>query len=407
MHSQWVQLNTDTVHDYSAIYFLNKDTGFVCGIENFTSGDGIVLRTLNGGDYWDTIRLSGRGWLMDIQFLDINSGLTGGQDGGIYETSDMGLTWTPFPSCSFFSDFSSFYFLNNDTAFVLSFAGDLKRYTPGSIPACSLINYVGATGFLPGTGRISFFDNIGYVAGGNGIFLKTNDNGVSWQNFNCDSTVYVHDAIMVDQNQIVVVGGTAWTVPFEFGASMVSFNGGLTWTNPNVFSPHDILAVDFYNSNVGVCVGGYNSIFSTTNSVGSIWNTTDAGLSWSLVDSSYSDQLTDVLVVNDSLAFAVGMNGKILRNKTPFGSVGVNDLRPKSFSIYPNPFTNTFKIVHEILQYFVHVTIMNSSGVSVWNDNLLNGKELVIDSSLWPGGVYFVRIISSEQTTMHKIIKMK
>ncbi len=28
---QWIQLNSDTAHDYSTIFFLNPDTGFICG----------------------------------------------------------------------------------------------------------------------------------------------------------------------------------------------------------------------------------------------------------------------------------------------------------------------------------------------------------------------------------------
>lgn len=407
-HSQWVQLNTDSVHDYSAIYFLNSDTGFVCGVENYTSGDGIILRTLDGGDSWDTTRLAGTGWLMDIQFLNSNIGFTGGEDGGIYKTTDMGSTWTPFPSCSFPYDFASFYFHNSDTAFVLSFDGQLKIYTPGTIPTCSIIGNVGATGFIPGTGEVSFYSNsIGYVAGGNGKFLKSIDFGNSWQNFNCDSSLYIHDAKMIDFNQIIIVGGTSWTNSNEFGASTVSFDGGVSWSTNNIFSPHNIMATDFYNNNFGICVGGANSIFSTTYSVGSIWSTNDAGMNWMLVDSSYSDQLTDILIVNDSLAFAVGMNGKILRNKALFGSVGIEEVKQESVSIFPNPFSKYIKIVRDEKHQISSISILNSSGMLVSKDTLLSGKQWIVDTSLWSIGVYFLRIVTSERSTIHKIIKIE
>ncbi|MBK8415940.1 MAG: T9SS type A sorting domain-containing protein [Bacteroidetes bacterium] len=141
--------------------------------------------------------------------------------------------------------------------------------------------------------------------------------------------------------------------------------------------------------------------------MGSIWSTNDAGMNWMLVDSSYSDQLTDILIVNDSLAFAVGMNGKILRNKALFGSVGIEEVKQESVSIFPNPFSKYIKIVRDEKHQNSSISILNSSGMLVSKETLLSGKQWIVDTSLWSSGVYFLRIVYSERSTIHKIIKIE
>src|SRR5688572_15690808 len=91
---QWTQLNVDTTHSYSSVYFLNSDTGYISGYDDLPPFDGIILRTLDGGDTWDTTRISFGVWLMDIQFINDSTGITGGHDGGMFRTTDLGNTWS-------------------------------------------------------------------------------------------------------------------------------------------------------------------------------------------------------------------------------------------------------------------------------------------------------------------------
>ena len=232
------------------------------------------------------------------------------------------------------------YFLNSDTAYLQGFGGEIRRYTPFSSPSC--LNYFNAMAqcFFPRTGTVDFIDNqIGYVTGGKGKFVKTTDRGITWNHFDCDTNLYILGGKMTNPNHIVVVGNE--------GKYSVTNDGGLSWSIPNSLNPQPMMAVDFYNSQVGYCVGGFSSIYYIVNTIpnGIIWYTLDGGNSWSLVDSSYSDQLIDVKVISDSLAFAVGLDGTILRNQSHFSTTGIETTNPNiHLNIYPNPFSNEIKI---------------------------------------------------------------
>ncbi|MBL0342262.1 MAG: hypothetical protein IPP71_15945 [Bacteroidetes bacterium] len=294
---------------------------------------------------WDTTFLAIS--LADISFVNDSVGFTGGQDGGIYKTTNTGDSWSFIGSFGNNNDFSNIYFINQDTGIVHDFYGTIGLFTPAVFPPSSYILNSTADTWFPGTGELSRTQNIFYVAGGYGKFLKSFDNGSTWNFFNCDSNLYLFDAKMIDQNNIVIVGGTdTQLTSIEYGKSTVSNDGGLTWSTPNQFAPHDIVGVDFYNNQIGYCVGGINSVwFFNPNAVGSLWQTSDGGYNWTLVDSSYSDLLTDIQVVNDSLAFAVGFNGTILKNATHYASLGLNpsDII-QSISIFPNPFNANLTI---------------------------------------------------------------
>jgi hypothetical protein len=231
VHGQWIQLNTDTLFDYNSVHFINPDTGFVCGSVNL-GWDGVIVRTMDGGTSWDTIILPIS--LADISFVNDSVGFTGGQDGGIYKTTNTGDSWSFLGGFGNNSDLSNIYFINQDTGLVHDFYGNIGLFTPGFLPPTSLILNSTADTWFPGTGELSRTQNIFYVAGGNGKFLKSFDNGSTWNYFNCDSNLYLFDAKMIDQNNIVIVGGTATQLTsIEYGKQfqMMADSHGQLQTN--------------------------------------------------------------------------------------------------------------------------------------------------------------------------------
>ena len=89
------------------IYFLNKDTGFICGY------NGQVVRTYNAGIKWDTLKTNTIGQLNAIRFSDKNNGYAVGAYGVIIKTSDGGKTWSTEPSFSYNSFFTIYNFNTN------------------------------------------------------------------------------------------------------------------------------------------------------------------------------------------------------------------------------------------------------------------------------------------------------
>ncbi len=409
VQGQWIQLNTDTLFDYNSVHFINPDTGFVCGSVNL-GWDGVIVRTMDGGTSWDTTILPIS--LADISFVNDSVGFTGGQDGGIYKTTNTGDSWSFLGSFGNNNDFSNIYFINQDTGLVHDFYGNIGLFTPGFFPPSSLILNSTADTWFPGTGELSRTQNIFYVAGGDGKFLKSFDNGSTWNYFNCDSNLYLFDAKMIDQNNIVIVGGTDTQLTnIEYGKSTVSNDGGLTWSTPNQFAPHDIVGVDFYNNQFGYCVGGINSVwFFNPNAVGSLWQTSDGGYNWTLVDSSYSDLLSDIQVVNDSLAYAVGFDGTILKNATHYTSLGLNSNDfIQNISIFPNPFNTNLTIQLPNFQpKAIEINVFDITGRVITQEALNStNQKIVLNSETWSDGVYFIQMKLSNSIIVKKAIKQK
>ncbi|MBK6641922.1 MAG: T9SS type A sorting domain-containing protein [Bacteroidetes bacterium] len=217
---------------------------------------------------------------------------------------------------------------------------------------------------------------------------------------------------MIDQNNIVIVGGTDTQLTnIEYGKSTVSNDGGLTWSTPNQFAPHDIVGVDFYNNQIGYCVGGINSVwFFNPNAVGSLWQTSDGGYNWTLVDSSYSDLLSDIQVVNDSLAYAVGFDGTILKNATHYTSLGLNSNDfIQNISIFPNPFNTNLTIQLPYSQpKAIEIIVFDITGRVITQEALNStNQKIVLNSETWSDGVYFIQMKLSNSIIVKKAIKQK
>ncbi|HTL80826.1 MAG TPA: YCF48-related protein [Bacteroidia bacterium] len=70
------------------IYFLNKDTGWVCG------NNGKIVRTIDGGLTWTQFTIATTDDFQTITFKDGLHGFAGSSNGTMYKTSDAGQTWT-------------------------------------------------------------------------------------------------------------------------------------------------------------------------------------------------------------------------------------------------------------------------------------------------------------------------
>lgn len=119
----WERIKIDTTLNFEDIFFVNSQTGFLCGDKylgrsddggitwkriipdslnesfinlffvdashGWVTGDGVLLRTQDGGATWQKAY---RGPVFDVQFFDANNGyITNGLQ-GLYKSSDGGLT---------------------------------------------------------------------------------------------------------------------------------------------------------------------------------------------------------------------------------------------------------------------------------------------------------------------------
>lgn len=85
------QVNFSGNNMLNNIYFLNKDTGYVVG-------NGILLRTLDGGDNWEVQRFPGCNFT-EVRFIDFNNGVLAGVNGSstiAFRTTNGGGVYKPF-----------------------------------------------------------------------------------------------------------------------------------------------------------------------------------------------------------------------------------------------------------------------------------------------------------------------
>jgi photosystem II stability/assembly factor-like uncharacterized protein len=341
----WTEIASGTDEDLNSICFINSDTGWIVG------GYPTILKTSDGGSTWNQIssNLSNYIYLKDVYFSNSNIGWVLSK-GNIYKTIDGGMNWSiqfTAPSLTFLE---SFYFFDENKGIAVGSSGSGKVYltTNGgnnwienSLFGASWIYDVYFSDELNGwavglrasqitissdmwggisidivnpfvtmwhttdggtnwsqrdflySGRlygVYFSDSdIGWAAGEQGIVLKTEDGGSSW-NF----TKNIHDL-----NAIHFFNLSSGISVGETGTLQISSDGGDTWkliSGSGTFN--HLLSVQFLNQNVGLAVGAK----------GTILNTLDGGNTWS----DYYIQYNNKNTTWTSVCFLDSQNGYIL-----------------------------------------------------------------------------------------------
>ncbi|MDX5321512.1 MAG: YCF48-related protein, partial [Bacteroidota bacterium] len=99
----WNALTPSFVVTYKDLFFLNKDTGFACGVAGVT----FVIRTTDGGQTWQQVLTQNGGSFQSL-------GMTANQTlvlvgSGIWKSSDLGINWR-YSASAPQSDFDQYLF---------------------------------------------------------------------------------------------------------------------------------------------------------------------------------------------------------------------------------------------------------------------------------------------------------
>jgi photosystem II stability/assembly factor-like uncharacterized protein len=213
--TSWSQLWTGTNQGIEGISFPDLNTGYVCG------WSGYFAKTTNGGSTWNT-QTPGNDiyYYTDVVFKDAQHGVAFAQTNsgaGVYVTSNGGSTWTtatgvagiPYGAC----------YVSGSTYYLVTNGGSIQRSVNDGLSWSTV--YTGA-GLLLG---IDFYNsNIGIAAGEDGWIYKTFDGGATWQpQQTAFGNPLWHDFAWATQQDVYSVGTpeTIWK----------STNGGTTWAN--------------------------------------------------------------------------------------------------------------------------------------------------------------------------------
>ncbi len=393
--AQWTEIFNDTNYFWiSDVKFLNNDTGYACGSWENNPFPGIILKTTNGGVTWDSTWVNY--WPMSMSIVNDTLIYCGGEDGFYSKTNDAGNSWNREGSIAGVEDVSSIYFFNQDTGLAILFGGGIFNTTDG-VHWGDSVQYPGNS-FFPNNSSIQFLnDTDGFIAMKK--TYKTSNAGGTWQELYIDSNRYFTSLYMKNHNEGIAVD--------DSGHFSLTSDGGLTWTIPQYLGPYPFYDVAFVTDSIGYIIGGNDDFhyLPSTNEIGVIYVTGDGGNTWSLMQ-TFDHALTSLFFVNDSVGYAVGHRGKILKI-TNANRVGISEVEMQNdFSISPNPTSFTFTITTTAQLQNAQLEIYNVVGEKVSSQQFAIGsqKQVTIDVSKLPSSIYFVKVKSEKWSAMRKLV---
>ena len=333
-------ITPELLNDYLlAIYFQDELTGFI-------SVGKKVLKTIDGGNNWETVLESLTFYITDIFSPDNVHLYVTDYHGNIYISDDNGANWTNTRIGSS-GDLRDCQIINDSVAYALS-AFELLKTNNGGNSWNTLSTFPGGGGFTFGTCFHFINENIGFIGGTNFLF-KTEDGGVSISenDFNFDNPIrdiyFLNNdkGILITYNSIYLTEnqGATWSLveSTAYVLNKISFidqqygyivtndgllstsNGGLTWT--------EVLA--------SANAGGHDVVFQDIDNGyilrnGTVSKTTDGGNTWR--KTNLSGNLGDIFFWDDTIGYGL-TGGSYLENNSS-GFVKTTD-GGQSWSIKP------------------------------------------------------------------------
>lgn len=391
---QWKLIsNQDTLIWYYDVATTPDSTVFVCGYSN---NSGIILKSQNYGNSWDTTTFINGYGCYDISFPTNVIGYVKQSPGNLYKTIDGGNSWNLINDSVWASPSGDLLFINPDTGFSSYQDGGAGFYRTidGGFTWNQIIdtNLTGGQQYIGGREMI-FNNGKLYNTGGN-FYMKSLDYGVHWQTITNDSVYNSNYAISVFNDTVWIAGYTNSYPPLlNFGIVSRTTDGGLTW---NIWDNQQIYL--FQDMKMISNLEGYlvNFFYDSTYA---FMKTIDGGISWCRQqwtgNNQYFFHLNSIDCINDSICFAVGNNGTIFR--TLNGGGQLLDLYTHKdvtyFNIYPNPFSNYATLEFNYLGNKKYVlNIYNDMGQRITEINDITSGQIRIDRNDFKSGFYIFEL---------------
>jgi len=358
--------NSFTYFPFNYYFWLAQDVYFVNSNNGVVVGSGII-KTNDGGNSWnvtiDNIQM--RGWMYDVMFTDANSGYSVGQTydnsyssywGVIYKTTDGGGSWSNSTITYENQNQNTEFRAVHSTGAGIIYAGGLNTMSTNSL-------------------------------------FKSIDNGNSWSALN-----FFHDV-----NSIWFASLDTGYIASNAGI-FKSTDAGITWNNI-LSTAQALFSINIRNA-FGFAAGAS----------GMIYKTTDWGASWTLMTSPVTNQtLNRVFVVSNTLAYAVGTGGTILKYEDIMTGIKEGSNHQKEYSLsqnYPNPFNPETKITYNIPKSgSVILTVYDATGriAAVLVNQFMNAgnHEVSFNASGLSSGVYFYKLITNNYTETKRMVLTK
>ncbi len=91
----WTPVASPIIRNFNSVWFSNPNNGIIVGGNETNDSIRVILRTIDGGDTWTVIKDELGGWLMDVTFVDADTGYAVGDRATVLKTIDGGQAWSP------------------------------------------------------------------------------------------------------------------------------------------------------------------------------------------------------------------------------------------------------------------------------------------------------------------------
>jgi photosystem II stability/assembly factor-like uncharacterized protein len=386
-YSDWELTTSATSNDLLNVLFVNSNTGYACG------DIGTIIRTTNGGINW-TALVSGTNEVltsMAVNPANINVVYAAGFNGALLKTTNAGNNWTVQTVGGLYN---AIIFTDANTGVAAGLGGTVYRTTNGGN------NWVNVD---PGIGSITIHTlciGSGVIYGGcaSGKIIKSTNNGLNWSNYQTTSSFAFYGIYFSNDVTGYAVDNT--------GRFFKSSNSGVNWSQISMHSGTKFAVV--YNG-IDLFLCGVQ---------GKILKTTNKGVNWITQNTGTTIDFYDMQFVNQNVGFAVGEGGSIYRTSNGGEPIGINNastLIPGEYSLsqnYPNPFNPSTKFKFSLpAGGKVEISIFDSKGsiTEVLFNNELPAGEYEADWNAggYASGVYYYRIRTGSFTETKKMILLK
>ena len=271
------------------------------------------------------------GMLQDVYFMDNQNGLVVGGSGLMLMTSDGGKTWEKMevdmrppgagqrpggagggpPGGGFGrggpAPLYNIYFVDENVGFIIGGGGTILKTEDGGKTWVRKIAMSDAPGRggnprplranLMGIQMIS--ETTGFIAGTENTILKTTDGGETW--VGSSERARVGETRNNLEGIWFVSPTTGWVIG-SFGTLLHTADGGETWEKRDPGFDNNLFGIHFLDENTGWISG----------QEGLILHTTDGGATWNQQEVESYDDLHDITFVDAMVGWAVGGYNSIL-----------------------------------------------------------------------------------------------
>ena len=337
----WSGLNpVFTAGELLSSSYLDANTIVAVGVHDIAGGDGLVMRSTNGGSTW-TADTNIPTKLFDVSFANATSGWISGEDGYIARTTNGGTSW--------------------------------QQQSTGTGEDIFSIDFVDANeGWAVGT-----VDSIA-------VIMHTTNAGANWTMQISGVTEPLFSVFFVDDMNGWAVGAN--------GTIIATADGGTAWIPKTSGVLNDLIDVSFVSASNGWAVGGGGTILMTT----------DGGNTWTPQASAATGDINSIDMLTVNSGWLCGKNGQI--QYYGFPSVISEYSSTIELNVHPNPATDRINVVLEDHKGKWSVRLYDITGRLQLQGFSIKDNIITVERNDLQSGIYFIEAASKGFVQTRKII---